>query len=142
MKHLNYFNNFTMPLDGDISESDTSATGGISSGGMGAIVSAQPSSLPGSTMSPDATCGSGDIGVPYNPGTGAKLMQKIPAMGYNHGSRTGKKSRTKKLDLKQLKANFKAKKDTTTRTGEKRVMSFDDFQKADINKVTKVSDIK
>lgn len=133
MKHILFFENFETLL-----EYDTSATGGS---GMGAIVSAQPSSLAGSTMSPDATCGSGDIGVPYNPGTGAKLMQKIPAMGYNHGSRTGKKSRTKKLDLKQLKANFKAKKDTT-RTGEKRVMSFDDFQKADINKVTKVNDIK
>lgn len=133
MKHILLFENFEI----DINE-DTSATGGS---GMGAIVSAQPSSLAGSTMSPDATCGSGDISVPYNPGTGAKLMQKMPVMGYNHGARTGKKSRTKKLDLKQLKADFKAKKDTTTpKTGERKVMNFNDF-KSDF-KVTKVNDFK
>lgn len=40
---------------------DAYATAG-NTGGMGAIVSAQPSSTPGSVNAPDATIGSGDIG--------------------------------------------------------------------------------
>lgn len=140
MKHIKMFENFDDAISKEdfLTKEDTSATGGS---GMGAVVSAQPSSLPGSTMSPDATCGSGDIGVPFNAGGGAKMMQKIPAMGFNHGARTGKKSRTKKLDLKQLRSNFKAKKDYT-KSGEKKVMSFDDFAKSDVNKVKKINDFK
>lgn len=41
-------------------------------------------------------------------------MQKIQQWVIIMVLRTGKKSRTKKLDAKQLRANFKAKKDITT----------------------------
>jgi hypothetical protein len=126
----------------------TSATGGPSVGGMGAVVSAQPSGLAGATIgtnwaSGGGTIGSGDVSVPYNPSGSTRVFQKIPApsMGSNHGARTGKKSRTKKLDLKALRAAFSKRKDFTTgqsNNGEKKVMSFDDFQnKSDINTIKK-----
>jgi hypothetical protein len=61
-------------------------------------------------------------------------------MGSNHGARTGKKSREKKLDLKALKNVFDKRQDFTagqSKNGEKKVMNFDDFQKNDINKIKK-----
>lgn len=127
---------------------DTSATGGPSIGGMGAVVSAQPSGLAGQTIgtnwaSNGGTTGSGDVSVPYNPSGSNRVFQKIPVMGYNHGARTGKKSRTKKLDLKSLKNSFnkrkidnaKSSEDEVSKPREKKVMSFDDFQKSDINNI-------
>ena len=125
----------------------TSATGGPSVGGMGAVVNAQPSGLAGATIgtswaSHGGTTGSGDVSVPYNPSGANRVFQKIPApaMGNNHGPRTGKKSREKKLDLKALKSVFAKRQDFTagqSKNGEKKVMSFDDFQKNDINTVKK-----
>jgi hypothetical protein len=127
----------------------TSATGGPSVGGMGAVVNAQPSGLAGATIgtnwaSNGGTIGSGDISVPYNPSGANRVFQKIPApgfeMGKEHGPRTGKKSRVKKLDMKALRSVFAKKQDWTagqTKNGEKKVMSFDDFQKNDINKIKK-----
>ena len=124
-----------------ILEEDTSATGGPagSIGGMGAVVNAQPSGLAGATIgtswaSHGGTTGSGDISVPYNPSGSNRVFQKIPlpSMGSNHGARTGKKSREKKLDLKALKNVFAKRQDFTagqTKNGEKKVMNFDDFQK-------------
>ena len=61
-------------------------------------------------------------------------------MGNNHGPRTGKKSREKKLDLKALKNVFAKRQDFTAgqaKNGEKKVMSFDDFQKNDVNTIKK-----
>ena len=128
---------------------DTSATGGPggSVGGMGAVVSAQPSGLAGTTIganwaSGGGTVGSGDVSVPYNPSGSNRVFQKIPApsMGSNHGARTGKKSREKKLDLKALKNIFAKRQDFTagqTKNGEKKVMSFDDFKKDDVNTIKK-----
>lgn len=127
---------------------DTSATGGPagSVGGMGAVVNAQPSGLAGATIgtswaSHGGTTGSGDISVPYNPSGSNRVFQKIPApMGSNHGARTGKKSREKKLDLKALKDVFAKRQDFTagqSKNGEKKVMSFDNFQKSDINTIKK-----
>lgn len=126
---------------------DTSATGGPagSVGGMGAVVSAQPSGLAGQTIgtnwaSGGGTVGSGDISVPYNPSGSNRMQQKIPVMGSNHGPRTGKKSREKKLDLKALKSVFAKRQDFTagqTKNGEKKVMSFDDFKKDDVNTIKK-----
>jgi len=61
-------------------------------------------------------------------------------MGNNHGPRTGKKSREKKLDLKALKSVFAKRQDFTagqTKNGEKKVMNFDDFQKTDVNTIKK-----
>ena len=127
----------------------TSATGGPSVGGMGAVVSAQPSGLAGATIgtswaSHGGTTGSGDISVPYNPSGANRVFQKVPAngleMGKGHGPRTGKKSRVKKLDLKALKDVFAKRQDFTAgqaKNGEKKVMNFDDFQKNDVNTIKK-----
>ncbi len=123
----------------------TSATGGPSVGGMGAVVSAQPSGLAGATIGPNwattgGTTGSGDISVPYNPSGANRVFQQMP-MGKDHGPRTGKKSRTKKLDLKALKNIFAKRQDYTSGEGEvkkePKVMSFDNFQKSDVNKIKK-----
>jgi hypothetical protein len=112
---------------------------------MGAVVNAQPSGLAGQTIgtswaSGGGTVGSGDISVPYNPSGSNRMQQKIPVMGSNHGPRTGKKSREKKLDLKALKSVFAKRQDFTagqTKNGEKKVMSFDDFKKDDVNTIKK-----
>lgn len=131
---------------------DTSATGGLSVGGevgsggvayatqgnisgMGSVVSAQPGVLPGTT----GTIGSGDVSVPFNAGPG-KIYQKIPIMGYYHGSRTGRKSRIGRGVIKNLKKmkDMKSKKDTTgSEPAKSKIWSFDDFAKSDINKVKK-----
>lgn len=126
---------------------NTSATGGPggSVGGMGAVVSSQPSGLAGATIgtnwaSGGGTIGSGDISVPYNPSGANRMQQKIPVMGSNHGSRTGKKSRENKLDIKALRDVFARRQDFTSgqsKNGEKKIMSFDDFKKDDINKIKK-----
>ena len=127
----------------------TSATGGPSVGGMGAVVSAQPSGLAGATIgtswaSHGGTTGSGDVAVPYNPSGANRVFHKVPApgfeMGKGHGPRTGKKSRVKKLDLKALKDVFAKRQDFTagqSKNGEKKVMNFDDFQKNDVNTIKK-----
>ena len=128
----------------------TSATGGPSVGGMGAVVNAQPSGLAGQTIgtnwaSNGGTVGSGDVSVPYNPSGANRVFQKIPApgfeMGKDHGPRTGKKSRTKRLDMKTLKNIFAKKQDYTAGQGdvkkEPKVMSFDNFLKNDVNTVKK-----
>lgn len=129
-----------------ILENATSATGGPA--GMGAVVSAQPSGLAGSTIGPNwashgGTTGSGDVSVPYNPSGANRVFQKIPApMGKDHGARTGKKSRTKRLDMKTLQNIFKnrpkfGEKDSEKKSGEKKVMDFNDFLKNDVNTVKK-----
>ena len=124
---------------------DTSATGGPSVGGMGAVVSAQPSGLAGATIgtnwaSHGGTLGSGDVSMPYNPGGSNRVFQKAPAqMGTNHGSRTGKKSRKKRMTLKTLQglknALSQRQNFTTGSEKKKRVMDFDDFKKDDINTI-------
>jgi len=115
--------------------------------GMGSVVSAQPSSLAGSTIgtswgSHGGTTGSGDVSAPYNPGTGTKNIFQQVEMGKNHGARTGKKSRKKKLDMKTLKNIFSKRQDFTNdqgsrKPGEKKVMDFNDFAKSDINTIKK-----
>lgn len=127
---------------------DTSATGGPAvSGGMGAVVSAQPSGLAGATIgtnwaSGGGTVGSGDVSIPYNPSGSNRVFQKIPApMGKEHGPRTGKKSRVKKLDLKALKDVFAKRQDFTDDQGDvdskKRVLDFNDFLRNDFNTIKK-----
>jgi len=111
--------------------------------GMGAVVSAQPSSLAGSTIGSDWSNnggkeGSGDISNPFPVGGKNFMYQKTPGeMGKDHGARTGKKSRVKKQDLKALKDIF-AKKQDFTATKQKKVMNFDDFQKQNLSQVTRV----
>lgn len=126
---------------------NTSATGGLSVGGMGAVVSAQPSGLAGTTIgtnwaSGGGTVGSGDVSIPYNPSGANRVFQKLPApMGKNHGPRTGKKSRQKRLDLKALKDVFSKRQDFTSGEGEvkggKRVLDFNDFLKNDFTTIKK-----
>lgn len=135
---------------------DTSATGGLSVGGecgstgtayvtqgnvagMGSIVSPQPGALPGTT----GTTGSGDVSAPYNADP-KKMIQKIPIMGYYHGSRTGKKSRINRGMIKNLKKmkDMKSRISATNNQEENgeiakksKIWNFDDFAKSDINKV-------
>ena len=126
---------------------DTSATGGPSVGGMGAVVNAQPSGLAGTTIgtnwaSGGGTVGSGDVSIPYNPSGSNRMQQKIPVMGKDHGPRTGKKSRQKRLDLKALKDIFAKKQDYTSGEGEiktkdKKVLNFNNFLKNDFNTIKK-----
>lgn len=123
---------------------NTSATGGTQAGGMGAVVSAQPSGLAGQTIGPNwasngGTTGSGDISAPYNPSGSNRVFQKIKApMGKEHGARTGKKSREKKLDLKTIRdmiAKSKQDKDSGKKNSDKKVMNYNDFLK---NKFTTI----
>ena len=122
---------------------DTSATGGpagaVASGG---VVNSQPSSLPGVTTDPAYTntggvVGSGDVSFGMN--AGGRLVNVNEPMGQEHGPRTGKKSRTKRLDMKALKDVFAKRQDYTAGQGnadrKPKVMDFDAFQKADITNV-------
>lgn len=141
MKHLILFENF----EEETNES-TSATGGLS---VSTGVSGGPASgLGGQTLSTNWVSSTnkvsdGTLDVAYNPGGSNRVFQKIPApMGFNHGSMTGKKSREKKLDLKTLRAAFNKRKEdsVTSPSGDRKVMSFDNFEKDNINKVKKLSE--
>jgi len=136
---------------------DTSATGGPSVGGMGAVVSAQPSGLAGATIgtnwaSGGGTVGSGDVSIPYNPSGSNRVFQKEPLpMGKDHGPRTGKKSRKKRLDIKTLKNMLSktqdyqdgqeqrtpGKPENQPSSKDKRVLDFNDFLKNDFNTIKK-----
>jgi hypothetical protein len=136
---------------------DTSATGGLSVGGMGAVVSAQPSGLAGATIgtnwsSGGGTTGSGDVSIPYNPSGSNRMSQKLPSpMGREHGPRTGKKSRQKRLDMKTLKNMLSKTQDyqdgqeerspdkpkDQPSSKQKRVINFNDFLKNDFNTIKK-----
>jgi hypothetical protein len=112
---------------------------GGDSAGMGNVVNAQPSTIAGSTIGSNfsdngGTIGSGDVSVPYNTGSGKTVFQQFP-MGKGHGAMTGKKSRTKKLDLKHLKDVFASK------VGSGKVMNFDDYNNDKLTKVTVVKEI-
>jgi hypothetical protein len=58
-------------------------------------------------------------------------------MSKDHGPRTGKKSREKKLDIKALKQALAKRKDFQRQEGEKKVMNFDNFTKDEINTIKK-----
>lgn len=119
----------------------------VGGGGMGDVMNSQPSGLAGATIGTNwsdhgGSLGSGDVSAPYNPSGSNRMQQKIPVMGYNHGSRTGKKSRVKKLDLKALKNVMSKKQDYTAGEGEgkkptPKVMNFQDFIKNDFTTVKK-----
>jgi hypothetical protein len=124
---------------------ETSATGGLSVGSAG-NVSAQPSGLAGTTIGTNWASGGGTeggyISTPYNPSGSNRIFQKLPApMGKEHGPRTGKKSRQKRLDLKALKSAFAKRQDYTGGEGEvkkdKKVLDFNDFMKNDFNTIKK-----
>ncbi len=120
---------------------DTSATGGpfVSGGGM----SGNPVDLGKTPLGPKWASGSTDdkgyIDVPYNPSGTNRMMQRIPVMGKDHGARTGKKSREKRLDIKALRAALAKRKDFERRDGEKKVMNFDNFAKDEFSRIKKES---
>jgi hypothetical protein len=129
----------------NIINENTSATGGPSVSGMGAVVNAQPSGLAGTTIgtswaSNGGTEGSGDVSIPYNPSGANRVFQKMPIMGFNHGPRTGKKSRNKRFDIKSLKTMFN-KSDYTKdqdKVRQPKVMSFQNFLKNSFNEPKKI----
>lgn len=111
------------------------ALGNATTAGMGPVQSSQPSALPGALngvawASNGGTEGSGDISVPYNPSGANRVFQKVE-MGKNHGARTGKKSREKRIDMKHLRDILKSKKPA------KKVMDFDKFAKSQMKQVKK-----
>ena len=118
-------------------ESDTSATGGPFIGGGG--MSGNPVDLGKTPLGPkwasSSTNDKGYIIVPYNPSGADRMMQRIPVMGKDHGARTGKKSREKRLDIKALRDALAKRKDFERKDGEKKVMSFDNFTKDEFNKI-------
>lgn len=134
MKHLILFENF----DEETNES-TSSTGGLA---VSTGVSGGPASgLAGQTLSTNWASGTnkvsdGTLDVAYNPGGVNRVFQKMSApMGSNHGARTGKKSREKRLDLKHLRNVLSKKKDFTPTSSDKKIMSFDNFEKDKINTI-------
>lgn len=105
---------------------------------VSSISSAYPSSgIAGETIGMNWASGGsdnpGEISVPYNPGGTNRMHQKLE-MGKNHGARTGKKSREKKVDIKALRSALAKRKDFKP-SGERKVMSFDNFQKDQMNVV-------
>jgi hypothetical protein len=118
----------------------TSATGGPVVGGGGGMTG-NPVDLGRTPLGPKWASGGGDdksyINVPYNPGGADRMMQRIPVMSKDHGPRTGKKSREKKLDIKALKQALAKRKDFERQEGEKKVMNFDNFTKDEINTIKK-----
>lgn len=144
MKHLKRFSESNSDT---ISEENTSATGGPSVSGMGPYVNSQPSSIPGVTSGPNwvntgGSAGDGSIAVAFNPTGNNRMFQKIESpMGKDHGPRTGKKSRVKKIDLKSLKDIFAKRQDFTDgqgdTSGKKRVLDFNDFLKNDFTTIKK-----
>jgi hypothetical protein len=134
MKHLILFENFEEEIN------ETSATGGslISTG-----VSGGPASgLAGQTLSTNWASSTnklsdGTLDVAYNPSGSNRVFQKI-TMGKNHGPRTGSKSREKRLDLKHLRNVLSKRQDYTKTSGEdKKIMSFDNFEKDNMNTIKK-----
>ena len=117
---------------------------------VGPVPPAQPSRSSGNLTGQNWINGGGklggDIEAPYNPSGPNRVFQKIPTpMGKGHGARTGKKSRLKGLDLKAMRDIIKNKnknKDTDMKPRTGKVMNFDDFQKGEITKVTKVKEGK
>ncbi len=116
------------------------AYGNAAYGGMGAVVSSQPSNSAGVTTDPGYTLtggkiGSGDVAVPYNTG-GTKVFQKVPV-----DNRKGNSKRRKNKMLAQLKGALLKRQDFTAGQGQskpKKLMNFDSFSKGELNKVTKV----
>lgn len=159
-KDINWLNDIIVEKESYLLE-NTSATGGSSTSssvgsigtalansttaGMGSVVSPQPSAFPGalngtSWVSGGGTSGSGDISVGYNPSGKNRVFQKIPSpMGKSHGAQTGKKSRTKRLNIKSLQDIFKKGKEVKK---QKKVLSFEDFEKDKLTKVTKLKESK
>lgn len=126
-------------LGGSVGSSGV-AYANASIGGMGSVVSPQPSMFAGVTNEPGYTdgggkVGSGDVSVPYNPGGRKKMFQKLSIKTDN---RKGTNKRRKNKLLQGLKNVFSNKQDYTAGKSTGKIMNFDKFSKDDLNKVTRV----
>ena len=117
---------------------DGDACANASGSGMGAVVSAQPSTNSGVTTEPGysaggGTIGSGDISNPMN---GNNIRKTSPRNN----------SRRRKRMVASLK-NFKSQKDAAEKEEDqgtvksKKIMNFDSFSKNKFDKVTKIEDL-
>lgn len=123
MENIKTFEDFTLIEEGEVS---SMPSGGIAGSSIGPNWASNGGSV-----------GPGAVNVPYNPGGGNRMFQKVP-MGKNHGARTGKKSREKKVDLKALRDEMRKKKEEGPRPkGKRAVLDFDDFLKKDITTIKK-----
>jgi hypothetical protein len=125
-------------------EDDAGSVGSIgvslNGGGMGPVISSQPSNYAGVACEPGysdggGTIGSGDVSAPYHL-NGHKTFQKVPL-----DNRKGNSKRRKNKILSGLKNTIANRKDFLSgqdKDRPKKVMNFNDFNKEDINKVTKV----
>lgn len=112
-------------------------------GGMGAVISSQPSQNAGATLDPNFSSGggrvgSGDISVAYNPGGRKKVFQKLPAKLDN---RRGSSKRRRNKMIQGLKNILSQRQDYTSGEGEVKkgnIMNFNKFSAEQVNKVTKV----
>jgi hypothetical protein len=148
---INQINEETSATGGPSGDMGSSAVGYGSIGvglktTVGPVPSTNPQRSSGNLAGSDWINGgkSGDIETPFNPSGANRVFQKTPApMGKGHGARTGKKSRVKPLDLKALRDVLKNKnKQTDMKPRAGKVMNFDDFQKGEVTKVTKVKEGK
>jgi len=116
---------------------DDGGSGGVASvtqgttSGMGDVVSAQPSSIPGVTTEPGysqsgGTVGSGDVSFPF-PAIGGKRM----LMGFGKDNNTPQHMKKKKRKP-QFDINTVTKSDELPKS---KVMNYQDFIKADVNKI-------
>ena len=124
MKNIILFEDFEKVYEDEVFSSPSSASG-----------------LAGQTLSTNWASktnkeSDGTLDVAYNPGGSNRVFQKIPApMGSNHGARTGKKTREKRLDLKALRNSLKSRKEFSKTPGQQKVMSFDNFEKDKMNTI-------
>jgi len=149
-KELDYLDGINEDGPGGAAAAASIGTGGggvayanASIGGMGAVSSPQPSQFAGSTIEPAYSAGggkigSGDISAPYNPGGRKKMFQKIPS---NMDNRKGSSKRRRNKLLQGLKNVLSQRQDYTAgQSGVKKgkIMNFDQFEKGEFNRVTKV----
>lgn len=151
-EYLEYITEGTSGTGGPAGSSGAASTGmgggGVAYGtaatsGMGSIISSQPSSQSGQTISPGyeqggGKTGSGDIGVPYNTG-GTKVFQKVPVDNRGKGERLRRNKA-----LARLRGALANRQDWTAGQGgvpkSPKIMSFQNFQKDNLTKVTKIKE--
>ena len=107
--------------------------------GMGNVVSAQPSSMPGATVTGDGTTGSGDYGnVSFPSKYKNSVYTKNTGSTGNKYLKLDKKKGKKKKGKEVNKFISDVKNIMSDRKGGNKMKSFDDFKKDSIEKVTKV----
>jgi hypothetical protein len=134
------------------------AYGSATTAGMGPVSSPQPSSFSGVTTDPGYSAGggksgSGDISIPYSATISSKDSPKKIISQKGDGLNKGNKNRRKGKVLAGLKQALKSRKDFTSGQGgtpnysattpapkSPKIMSWDNFTKDKMNKVTHVKE--